>query len=84
MWQMRRVIWTKEVISFVKPDEKNEGQELLIDAIPLSEVLSIVEMNQGSNDSGTNDHSSENVSTKNLIKKGSKYFAVVLISAIHL
>jgi hypothetical protein len=39
-WKTRRVIWTKDVIAIVKTEE-----EVLIDAIPLAEVKSIIDMN---------------------------------------
>jgi hypothetical protein len=35
-FQIRRVIWTKDVIAFARA-----GEEFLIDAIPLSEIKSI-------------------------------------------
>ncbi len=35
-FQVRRIIWTKDVIAFARA-----GEELLIDAIPLSEIKSI-------------------------------------------
>jgi hypothetical protein len=35
-FQIRRVIWTKDVIAFARA-----GEEVLIDAIPLSEIKSI-------------------------------------------
>ncbi len=79
---MRRVRWTREVIAFAKRDEKNEGKEVLIDAIPLFEVLSISEMNQGANEAPTNEASNENMSSKNLLKKGN--FATMIINVIYL
>jgi hypothetical protein len=35
-WQPKRVVWTKELIGFAKPDEDS-----LTDAIPLAEVIRI-------------------------------------------
>ena len=46
-WQMRIFIMTDEVISLAKEDD---GQEILIDAIPLEEIVSVRDMNVISGD----------------------------------
>ena len=64
-------MWTKDVIAFAKGDEKNEGMEILIDAIPLFEVLSITEMNQGASESSSSEPTNDNASSaKNVMKRG--------------
>jgi hypothetical protein len=76
-WQMRRFVYTKDVIAFSRPEE-----DILLDAVPLAEVIGIDSLKQSDDDVSINNfeasvdfsHAFQIRTKKDGFNSGRKYF----------